>query len=162
VPTAGRTDSAHPARTPTDTGWRGSAVPTTAKHRTTCGGSGRRWSPATGSIHRRQRHSTRPDWAVAVVAARWSPDNVKATLPVIGSVVLITDPDWAEDDAGPDQLYVVSDDFGAPYYQLVRLGGHGPLVPGHALTEVDPARIRLEPAPDTTVPYPPRAIATDG
>jgi hypothetical protein len=101
------------------------------------------------------------DWAVAVVAARWNPDEAKATLPVVGSVVLITDPTWAEDDAGPEQLYVVSDDFGAPYYQLVRLGGHGPLVPGHALTEIDPARIRMEPAPDTAVPYPPRAVATD-
>jgi hypothetical protein len=102
------------------------------------------------------------DWAVAVVAARWSPDEVKATLPTIGSVVLITDPDWIEDDATPDQLYVVSDDFSAPYYQLVRLGGYGPQVPGYAITEVDPARVRLEPAPNNAVPYPRRAVATDG
>jgi hypothetical protein len=101
------------------------------------------------------------DWAVAVVAARWSPDEVKATLPVIGSVVLITDPAWAEGDAGPDQLYVVSDDFGAPYYQLVRLGGYGPLVPGHALTEVDPDRIRLDPARDGAAPYPSRPVTAD-
>jgi hypothetical protein len=100
-------------------------------------------------------------WAVAVVAARWSPDEVKATLPVIGSVVLITESDWAEDDAAPDQLYVVSDDFGAPYYQLVRLGGYGPLVPGHALTEVDPDRIRLDPARDGAAPYPSRPVTAD-
>jgi hypothetical protein len=92
-------------------------------------------------------------WSVAVVAARRIAEEDAAVLPAVGSVVLITDPDFAEDDAGPGQLYVVSDDVHAPYYQLVRLGGYGPLVPGFALTEVDPARVILTPAPDGTPPY---------
>lgn len=100
-------------------------------------------------------------WAVAVVDAHRSPDEIKATMPTIGSVVLITDPDWIEADAEPDQLYVVSDDFDDPYYTLVRLGGYGPQVPGYALTEVDPFRVRPEPAPDGAPPYPPRPAAAD-
>ncbi|GAA1622916.1 hypothetical protein [Actinoplanes couchii] len=101
-------------------------------------------------------------WAVAIVDAHWRPEDGTSTMPVTGSVVLITDPQWAEDDAAPDQLYVVIDDFRAPYYQLLRLGEEGgPQVPGYALTEVDPARIRLDPAPDGTPPYPPQPATTD-
>ena len=92
-------------------------------------------------------------WSIAVVAGHHTPEQVKATLPVVGSVVLITDPDWAEDDADPDQLYVVSEDVDAPYYQLVRIGGYGPNVPGYAITEIDPDRLTLAPAPDGVPPY---------
>jgi hypothetical protein len=95
-----------------------------------------------------------PDaWSVAVVAGHRTPDEDRTVLPVVGSVVLITDPDFREDDTGPDQLYVVSDDVHAPYYLLVRLGDYGPLVPGFAITEIDPARVVLTPAPQDAPPY---------
>ena len=85
-------------------------------------------------------------WSIALVAAHQTPDHIRATLPVVGSVVQITDPDWAEDDVDNDQLYVVGEDVDAPYYQLVRIGGYGPTVPGYAVTEIDPARVTLTPA----------------
>jgi hypothetical protein len=85
-------------------------------------------------------------WSVALVAAHHTPEDVRATLPIVGSVVQITDPDWVEDDVDSDQVYVVREDVFAPYYQLVRLGDYGPMVPGYALTEIDPARVTLTPA----------------
>ncbi|GLI00664.1 hypothetical protein [Phytohabitans aurantiacus] len=95
-------------------------------------------------------------WQVAIVAGHIAPDDAGADLPIVGSVVAITDPDYAEDDAAPDQLYVVAEDVDRPYYLLVRLGGgHGPQVPACALTEVDPARIRLAAVPDGTPSYRP-------
>lgn len=51
--------------------------------------------------------------------------------------MLITDPDWAEPDTSSDQLYIVIDDFRAPYYDLMRGGDYGPTVPGYAITEAD-------------------------
>jgi hypothetical protein len=75
----------------------------------------------------------------------------RADLPVVGSLVVITDPEWVEDDTAPDQLFVVSEDVEAPYYLLVRVGGgYGPQVPGSAITEIDPARISLTAVPEGT------------
>lgn len=92
-------------------------------------------------------------WSVAVVDGHYAPDGTGAVLPVVGSVVLITDPDFREEDTDPEQLYVVSDDVHVPYYQLVRLGDYGPMVPGFAITEIDPARVVLKPAQDDAAPY---------
>lgn len=92
-------------------------------------------------------------WSVAIVAAHCTPDNVRKTLPIIGSVVLITDPDWVEPDATSDQLYIVIDDLQAPYYALIRFGDYGPTVPGYAITEVDPTRVTLRPAAENALPY---------
>ena len=95
------------------------------------------------------------NWQVAIVAGHIASDD--ADLPVVGSLVAITDPDHAEDDAAPDQLYVVAEDVDRPYYLLVRLGGgHGPQVPGYAITEIDPARITVSAAPDGAPPYRPK------
>ena len=96
------------------------------------------------------------DWQVAIVAGRMAPDDACLDMPVVGSVVAITDPEHAEDDAAPGQLYVVAEDGDRPDYLLVRLGGgNGPQVPGFAITEIDPARITLAAAPDGTPPYRP-------
>lgn len=96
------------------------------------------------------------DWQVAILAGHIAPDDARLDLPIIGSVVVITDPEHAEDDAPPDQLYAVADDVDRPYYQLVRLGGgEGPQVPGYAINEIDPARITLTAVPDGTPPYRP-------
>lgn len=124
--------------------------------------------PGLRDILRRLRSGTRvpgpnhsgafdpANWQVAVVAGHLAADDACLDLPVVGSVVTITDPEHAEDDAAPDQLYVVADDGDRPYYQLARLGGgDGPQVPGDAITEVDPARITLAAVPDGTPPYRP-------
>ena len=93
-------------------------------------------------------------WSVAIVAAHCTPDEVSKTLPIVGSFVLITDPDWVEPDESSDQIYVVIDDFQAPYYGLMRGGDcYGPTVPGYAITEVDPSRVTLRPAPQNDLPY---------
>ncbi|GAA2617338.1 hypothetical protein [Paractinoplanes durhamensis] len=100
-------------------------------------------------------------WQLAVVAADITDAEKYAAMPGIGSIVLITDPAHREPDAHPDQLYVVRDDFGAPdHYDLIRHGGVGPYVPGHAIAEIDPARVRLDPAPEHAPPYTPRPPAT--
>ncbi|GIM90122.1 hypothetical protein [Paractinoplanes toevensis] len=88
-------------------------------------------------------------WSVAIVAGHRTADPARL---VIGSVVLITDPDSREDDADPDQPYIISDDFDA--YTLIRPGGeYALLLPGAALTEVDPTRLVLLPQPADTPQY---------
>jgi hypothetical protein len=96
------------------------------------------------------------DWQVAIVAGHAAPDDACLDMPVVGSVVAITDPDHADDGAAPGQLYVVVEDGDRPEYLLVRLGGGpGLQVPGYAITEIDPARITLAAVPDGTPPYRP-------
>ena len=46
-------------------------------------------------------------------------------------------------------------------YDLVSLGDIGPNVPGYALIEIDPARVRLLPVPRSALPYPPGLDDTD-
>lgn len=95
-------------------------------------------------------------WQLALVAADISDAEEDRHLPIIGSVVLITDPAHRHGEPA-DRLYVVYDNFSAPhFYDLVALGDYGPRVPGYAITEVDPARVRLDPAPDGALPFPPR------
>ncbi|WP_250008774.1 hypothetical protein [Actinoplanes sp. M2I2] len=101
------------------------------------------------------------DWQIAVVAAHITDRQKRAALPGLGSLVQIIDPQHRHGEA-PDQLYVVRDDFNAPdHYDLVSLGDLGPNVPGYALTEIDPARVRLLPAPDGALPYPPGITDAD-
>ncbi|MEV8504509.1 hypothetical protein AB0368_06710 [Actinoplanes sp. NPDC051475] len=121
--------------------------------------------PALATIFERLRDGTRlPDpsgapfdpgaWQVAVVEARTTSAEDREDDLVIGSVVLITDPEHVEKDTCADQLYVVSDDMNRPEsYVTVRLGDYGPATPGHALCEVDPARVWLQPVPPDTPPY---------
>ncbi|MDG4795040.1 hypothetical protein [Micromonospora sp. WMMD1082] len=93
-------------------------------------------------------------WQVAIVAGHIAPDDASLDMPTVGSVVAVTDPDHTDDDAAPDQLYVVTDDTDRPYYLLARLGGgYSRLIPGYAITEVDPARVALAAVPDGTPPY---------
>jgi hypothetical protein len=100
------------------------------------------------------------DWQIALVAAHITDRQERAALPGLGSLVQIIDPHQHGED--PNQLYVVRDDFHAPdHYDLVSLGDIGPNVPGYALIEIDPARVRLLPAPDGAVPYPPALDDTD-
>jgi hypothetical protein len=108
---------------------------------------------------------TRPidpaDWQIAMVAAHITDRQERAALPGLGSLVQIIDPHHQHGD-DPDQLYVVRDDFHAPdHYDLVSLGDIGPHVPGYALIEIDPARVRLLPAPEGALPYPPGLNDTD-
>ena len=96
------------------------------------------------------------DWQIAVVAAHITDRQQGAALPGLGSLVQIIDPQHRHGE-DPDQLYVVRDDVNAPdHYDLVSLGDIGPNVPGYALIEIDPARVRLLPAPQGALPYPPR------
>ena len=94
-------------------------------------------------------------WQIAVIAARITARQELAALPGLGSLVQIIDPQHRHGEA-PDRLYVVRDDLEAPdHYDLVSLGDIGPNVPGYALIEIDPARVRLLPAPQGALPYPP-------
>ena len=102
------------------------------------------------------------DWQLALIDARIPAADLRAILPGLGSVVIITDPDLREDDAPHELLHVVRDDFHAPdLYDLLRLGDIGPHLPGYALAEIDPALIRLTPAVDGSAPYPPQRSDTD-
>ncbi|WP_328463569.1 hypothetical protein OHA21_38285 [Actinoplanes sp. NBC_00393] len=95
------------------------------------------------------------DWQIAMVAAHITDRQERAALPGLGSLVQIIDPQH-QHGQDPEQLYVVRDDFQAPdHYDLVSLGDIGPNVPGYALVEIDPARVRLLPTPPGALPYPP-------
>ncbi|MEU8606652.1 hypothetical protein AB0C29_01415, partial [Actinoplanes sp. NPDC048791] len=95
-------------------------------------------------------------WQLAVVAALISERQQRAALPGLGSLVQIVDPQWWGDEEARDRLYVVRDDLHAPVqYDLVSLGDIGPNVPGSAIAEIDPTRVRLLPAPKGALPYPP-------
>ena len=101
------------------------------------------------------------DWQIAVVAAHITDRQERAALPGLGSLVQIIDPQHRYGEA-PDQLYVVRDDFYAPnQYDLQGFGDFGLRVPGYALIEIDPARIRLLPVPEGALPYPPRLTDID-
>lgn len=95
-------------------------------------------------------------WQVAIVAGHAAPDDACLDMPVVGSIVTITDPEHADHDAAPGQLYVVAEDGDRPDYLIVRVGGGPGLpVPGYAITEIDPARLTLAAVADGTALYRP-------